>query len=53
MANDLVNSAILDIPALFRIPTTIQNLWQQHCEQKTSENRDKFYCCGCHNNTSV
>lgn len=41
MANGLVNSAILDILALFRIPTTtIQNLWQQHCEQKISESRD-------------
>lgn len=43
MANDVANSALYDILSLFGIPTTtLQELWQQHCEQKISESRDIF-----------
>ncbi len=41
MTNDLTNSAVFDILSLFGIPTTsIQNLWQQHCEKKIAQSRD-------------
>lgn len=44
MANDVTNSALFDILSLFGIPTTtIQNLWQQHCEQKILESRDILF----------
>lgn len=44
MANNITNSAVFDILSLFGIPTTtIQNLWQQHCEQKISESRDILF----------
>lgn len=44
MVNDVTNSALFDILSLFGIPTTtIQNLWQQHCEQKILESRDILF----------
>ena len=44
MANDVANSALYDILSLFGIPTTtLQELWQQHCEQKISESRDILF----------
>lgn len=44
MANNLTSSAVFDMLSLFGIPTTtIQNLWQQHCEQKVSESRDILF----------
>lgn len=44
MTNDVANSVLFDILSLFGIPTTtIQNLWQQHCEQKILESRDILF----------
>lgn len=41
MANEVANSILFDILSLFRIPTTtLQNLWQQHREQKIAQSRD-------------